>query len=131
MKNKHTITTVTPTQCHIWQYKKFSKALGDSLHEQFDRVKEYLDESHDIRRLLKCRKCGQLYYYSFYEEIDWANGNDPQYRTWIPVASKQDAEALSGYSPLGILEFFPRLQSDWPSDAERPRVYWNKTTITK
>lgn len=124
MKNsKEEIEIVIPKQCHLWKeenIKEDSNISGD-----FEELKTFEDDSHLIRRLLKCKDCGQLYFYEFYEEIDWVNGNDPQYRTWIPVKTEKDAKKLSTMSVMEILKFFPRLQRDWPADAESPKLKWN------
>jgi len=90
----------------------------------------YLDDDHEKRKLLKCEQCQQLYYYEFYEMIDWVNGNDPQYRTWVPVATKEDADALALCPPHELLAYYPRLQNDWPANAERPHSWWNRDTHT-
>jgi hypothetical protein len=49
------------------------------MKERFELVETYADESHLRRYLLKCRECGQLYFFEFYEWVDWEHGNDPQY----------------------------------------------------
>lgn len=82
-------------------------------------IDTYEEDSHLIRRLEKCRKCGQLYFYEFYEEIDWTAGNDPQYRTWIPVEDVESAKELSTLNYLEILRF-PSIRCDFPSDAQAP-----------
>jgi len=65
-----------------------------------------------------------LYFYEFYEVIDWMNGNDPQYRSYLPVDSIEEADELARLSVFDILDHYPRLQSDWPTAAEHPRVFW-------
>lgn len=124
MKNSNiNVQTIRPEQCHLWneEYIKEDKNISGD----FEELNTFEDESHLIRRLLKCKDCGQLYFYEFYEEIDWVNGNDPQYRTWIPVKTEKDAKKLSMIPVIEILKFFPRLQSDWPSNAERPKFKWS------
>jgi|SRR3989344_4980859 len=132
MEQNKKINIINPTECHIWKMESFDDSSVDtSIVHSFESIKEYLDDSHDIRRLLRCKQCHQPYYYSFYEWIDWVGGNDPQYRTWIPVAAEEDADALALLSPFELLQYFPRLQSDWPADAERPKTWWNRESITK
>lgn len=110
-----------PTQCHLWTAESLRP---DNLHGVFEFLETYEDDSHLGRHLVKCRRCGQLYFHEFYEEIDWAKGNDPQYNTYIPVYSRDDIELLKKASaPTGLFDYSPRLQSDWPSDNEA-RVYW-------
>jgi hypothetical protein len=64
-----------------------------------------------------------LYFYEFYEEIDWQGGNDPQYRTWIPVDDAASAQILNSLSVYEILKF-PSIRCDWPRDADQQRIYY-------
>lgn len=89
-------------------------------------VKEYVNDDHWFRKLLKCNECGQMYFYEMVEEIDWVHGNDPQYRTYIPVESEGVAREMSSLSKQELMNCFPRLHHDWPSNAKRPKTYWNK-----
>lgn len=104
-----------PTQCELWDHPERLETP-----DRFEQIEMLEDDSHLIRRLLKCRECGQLYFYEFYEEIDWKDGNDPQYRTWIPVQTQEEIAALKDASPFGILQASPRLQCDFPRDAKEP-----------
>ena len=100
----------------------------DQLRNDLRIIDTYEEESHLIRRLESCMKCGQLYFYEFYEEIDWAGGNDPQYRTWIPVEDAESAKELSTLSTLELLRF-PSIRSDFSSDAQVPAdPKWVNTT---
>jgi hypothetical protein len=67
---------------------------------KFSLVKTYADDSHIVRDLLKCADCGHLYFHEFYEEIDWKEGNDAQYTSFIPVDDIRSADNLSKLSPL-------------------------------
>lgn len=104
-----------PTQCVLWEHPERIE-----MPEQFEHLATYEDDSHLIRRLLKCRECGQCYFYEFYEEIDWENGNDPQYRTYIPVETEEEIEELKKSSSFELLRFTPRLQRDFPKEADKP-----------
>ena len=73
---------------------------------------------------MKCKECGQLYFDEFYEEVDWIGGNDPQYVTLIPVAARKDIDKLKNSSIFELTQFTPRLQKDYPKDADKPRIYW-------
>ncbi len=88
-------------------------------------VKDFEDSSHFDRSLLRCRACGQLYFYEFYEEIDWANGNDPTYRTWVPVEEK-DVDSLLKTDIWTIHHYAPRIINDWLRDGTRRRE-WMRT----
>ncbi len=107
-------------KCHL--FNKDTLTEVDLSHDTFEHIKEYVDESHLMRDLLKCRECGQLYFFEFYEEVDWKDGQDPQYTTWIPVESGEKADEMNKLSPLEILQFFPRIQKDFPKDADKPTI---------
>lgn len=95
-----------------------------NLSNSFTRLKSFEDESHLIRSLLQCIDCKQLYFYEFYEEIDWEEGNDPQYRILIPITSEVEAEIMSKLQRSELLLLFPRIQIDWPSYAQAPEGKW-------
>lgn len=94
-------------------------------NEHFNCLKTYADESHLFRYLLECKDCGQLYFYEFYEEIDWEEGNDPQYTTYIPVETAGEAEELNKKSNLELLRVTPRLQDDFLQDGTKT-IRWVK-----
>lgn len=92
-------------------------------HIAFIKVKSLVKESHLFRYVLKCNRCGQLYFFEFYETIDWEKGNDPQYKTYIPVKTIKEAEELNEMPPFKLLKVFPRLQSDFLQDGTK-RITW-------
>jgi len=112
-----------PTQCILWTRPEL---VEGSTAEHFELVETFADESHWWRYLLKCRECGQLYFFEFYEQIDWEDGEDPQYSTYIPVETDAQIEALKKTSPFELLQFSPRLQRDYPKGAKAPTVRWVK-----
>ena len=107
-----------PTQCHLWSLEEPVEA-----RETMEVVEELVKDSHLSRSLLRCRECGQLYFYEFYEIVDWVNGNDPQYTTYIPTTMEEVAD-LAAMSIWDLLKCTPRIQRDWPRDADKPRVRW-------
>ena len=109
-----------PTQCHLWQKDNFTNA--DLL--DFEIIKTFIDESHFIRKLVRCKQCGQLYFNEFYEWIDWENGNDPQYVTWVPVETKEEIETLRKTSVMDLLHIRPCLRKDFPKHIKNPVFYW-------
>ena len=117
----HIFELRAPTQCAFWKNPEQLRGNGVALLE---RVEVFVDESHFMRRLHKCRECGQLYFYEFTEEIDHAHGEDPQYRKYIPVENAEQIETLRASSASELLRYFPRLQSDWSKDVERPVIRW-------
>jgi hypothetical protein len=110
-----------PRQCIFWRDEERVRGPVDP---RFELVAQYADESHFQRYLLKCRECGQLYFFEFQEEIDWSHGKDPQFTTYIPVSSIEQATALADITPEALLEVSPRLCIDFPKDAENSTVYW-------
>lgn len=111
-----------PLSCHLWITTP--KREDIRIQENFDTLKSYDEDSHLMRALLRCKKCGQLYFYAFDEEVDWKGGEDAQFRTWIPIASVEEAALLNGQSRLQFAKFSPRLEYSWPSDAEAPTLNW-------
>jgi hypothetical protein len=78
-----------PTQCVLWERPDLVNGV-----DRFDTVEELIDESHLSRSVLKCRECGQLYFYEFYEIVDWEEGNDRIYWTFIPVSEPMISSSL-------------------------------------
>ena len=101
-----------PTQCHLWNLDH------PTPQGEMELVKNYVDESHFDRALMRCRQCGQLYFYEWYEEIDWESGNDPSYATWIPVEEK-DIDDLLKTDIWTIHTYTPRIINDWRRNGTR------------
>ena len=112
-----------PAQCHLQQKENLTNE-DINVKNNFELLHTFEDESHLWRYLLKCKDCGQLYFYEFYEEIDWKEGNDPQYRTFIPIESKEEAENMAKMKSFELLKISPRLQYDWPANADKSKIYW-------
>ena len=111
-----------PSNCHLWKQESLTP---NDLYGCFETLEEFGEEdTHYRRALLRCKSCGQLYFYEFYEWINWQGGNDPQYRTWVPVESRYEIENLLATNPFSLLKFSPRLHSDFPKEASEPKVYW-------
>ena len=121
MKQNKPLTqiTVKPTRCHLWT----KNPLEWEDMQAFVELERYVDESHLIRKLVKCSDCGQLYYYEFYEEIDWDKGEDLQYRLFMPIANKEAVKELNKLSNIDILQHTPRLQFDW---TDKKNISWIK-----
>lgn len=117
-----------PTRCHLWRKPKL--VPEDLAGEHFDIVETYADNDHFSRRLVKCKRCGQLYFREFYEEIDWRDGNDPQYTTFIPVEAQAQIEAIKQLSRFELMEVLPQLRKDFPKEADKPTVYWIRKRLT-
>lgn len=113
------MVTIEPNLCHLWTKKPL---VWDDL-DNFVEIERYIDESHFIRKLVKCTHCGQLYYYEFSEDIDWEHGDDPAYRNFFPIKDKSVVEYLNSLSYIDILHQTPRLFFDW---LNVPKVKWIK-----
>jgi len=93
-----------PTQCVLWDRPELNTSRGF-----FESIEDLEDESHFARSLLRCRECGQLYSYEFFEIVDWEEGNDKQYSTFVPVNTTEEIAAVKDSSYITIHRFFPRL----------------------
>lgn len=113
---------MTIETCRLWTDP--ASVLADDLNLRFERVETYTQGSNHWRYLLKCRDCGQLYFYEFFEQAGEAGGCDPMYTTYIPVGSRAAAEAVNETEPAGLLSVLPRLQADWPLDTEHRVIRW-------
>jgi len=100
-----------PTGCVLWQQPD----LVTAPRGRFETVETYTHENHLYRALVKCRECGQLYFYEFYERIDWDDGDDAQYSTYIPVPEPAEAAQMKDLSTFELLRYTPRLQWDHPT----------------
>ena len=111
-----------PEQCVLWK----KQDIEESDMGNFDVIETYIDTSHLWRHLLKCKECGQLYFFECYEKINWGggDGSDYLYSTWIPVA-QNNAKSLKDKSPLELLDpdLVPRIQEDRTPFGLTP-VHW-------
>jgi hypothetical protein len=109
-----------PRKCVLWR----SPERLEDIHKLLDPIETYLDDSHHMRRLMTCRECGQLYFYEFLEFIDFENGEDPQYRTYVPVTSTEDAALLSHLPRWDLLRCAPAIHSNWPKERDKAHIAW-------
>jgi len=110
-----------PQQCIYWGNPERVRGV---MEERFELLDTYADDDRFRRYLLKCRECGQLYFFQFYESIDWEDGNDPQYSKYIPVTTMDDVEMLKKTSSIELSLFSPSLNVDFPKTAKAPTIYW-------
>lgn len=106
--------------CHLWTTPELTTA--DAGFPNLEIIKTYEEDSHNSRRLVRCVRCGQLYYKEFFEEIDWIGGEDPQYQTLVPVPDEATADAMGAKVFKGSLSV-PVLIYDWPKDGPK-RIFW-------
>jgi hypothetical protein len=108
-----------PAQCVLWEQPN----LVTTPRGRFETVETYEDDSHLRRALVKCRECGQLYFYEFYEQVDWDDGDDAQYSTYIPVPARDEALRMKDLPGYELLRYSPRLQWDHPT-GKPARLVW-------
>jgi hypothetical protein len=110
-------------QCHVWNNPALT---WDDLKGLFETEKVYSESSHFERYLLRCPECGQLYFYEFYEVVDWDDGDDKMYSTWIAVDDVETADGLARLSSLALMQY-PTLRNDYPgSNAGREGFYHHR-----
>lgn len=109
-----------PTQCIYW--KEPEQIESGPLKDRFKLLKTYVKGDHFWQYLLECRECNQLYVMEFTESIDWVNGNDPQFTVYVPVSDEKDAVRILSTGPSNAV---PSLHKDFPSDADKPSIYWS------
>ena len=98
------------------------------------RLKELIDESHFIVAILGCGHCDQRYVSIFTELIDWADGEDPQYWTLMPI-TETEAEGLIQQEMSLNEEILTALgpgrrclRRDHPK-AGSPQVFWGRGVL--
>ena len=118
---------VEPRQCLYWEKPELVRG---GMKERFELIETYEDDSHLRRYLLQCRECGQLYFHEFFEWVDWMEGNDPQYVTYVPVSTVEEAAALAALDESALQMASPALCINFPSDAKEPTVFWRGKDAT-
>lgn len=87
-----------------------------------------IDELHYIVSIRACPSCSQCYLQVTTEVVDWSDGEDPIYRTIIPVDNAERVR-LTVSKPLdaSVIEAIGvgrrSLRYDWPK-GQAPGVYW-------
>ncbi|RNF33990.1 hypothetical protein A7A09_013885 [Paracoccus methylarcula] len=109
-------------RCDLWTHPERIAQLG--VFDRFVQIEVYDDQEHRTYQQIQCRLCGQKYFYEFYEVIDWKDGDDPQYMTFIPIRGDSDIESLKNCRDVSSSGEFPRLLCDHLKGAEKPRVHW-------
>ena len=75
------------------------------LFSSFDNIKNYRENYHNTRYLMKCKICGLLYFAEFIEITDFRDSNDNEYYSFIPVNSTEDADKLNTLSELELTSY--------------------------
>lgn len=87
--------------CHLWS----EKLTKEMLLKAFETVKNYSDNYHNSRDLMKCKKCGLLYFSEYIEIVNFGEGNDNEYYSFIPVSSIEEADKLNELSELELTNY--------------------------
>jgi hypothetical protein len=72
----------------------YPEAAPGAWHEyirSFETVANLVEDSHWVVSVWRCTTCKQRFVYVWTEFVDWEGGNDPTYRTVIPVDDKEAA----------------------------------------
>ena len=90
-----------------------------------DRV---IDESHYIVSIRECPSCNQNYLQVTTETIDWEDGEDPIYRTVLPISFEEkcnliDANVVHKADLESIGTDRRSLKYDWPKGKPQ-KSYW-------
>ena len=90
---------------------------------------ELVDESHYHVMVLACPQCLQRFLSVFTETIDWAEGEDPQYWTTLPITADEFANLALQTPPseasIGAIGAGRAcLRRDFPKHGT-PRAYWS------
>jgi hypothetical protein len=108
---------ITPKKCHLWQQENPKPELEIiKKYPLYDHTTTADDSSRSLR---KCITCGQLYFYEMTEFIDMQEGEDPIFRTYIPVASIADANSLSQVNENELYKHTPQIMFSWPSGEDK------------
>jgi hypothetical protein len=88
-----------------------------------------IDESHYIVSIRLCPSCSQHYLQVTTETVDWKDGEDPIYRTIIPIYDAERTELTSSKRlDANVIEGVgvgrQSLKFDWPKNQE-PSTYWS------
>lgn len=88
-----------------------------------------VDESHLGISIYRCAACGQEFISIFAELIDWANGEDPQCTTLMPLTQDEAARMIAAGENLDLAELTALgrerrfLRDDWPGTGIRTLEY--------
>jgi hypothetical protein len=91
---------------------------------------DLIDESHFHVTIRQCPACSQSFVSIFTETIDWADGEDPQYWTLMPLTPREAADltrqggAVTEAALTGLGPGRRSLHHDHPKGAEA-RSYWD------
>ena len=90
---------------------------------------DLIDESHFHVMILACPACSQHFLSVFTEQVDWTDGEDPQYWVVLPITSGESASLLARSGTLTeatLSAIGPGRRSLWRDHPKRvaPSAYW-------
>lgn len=92
-----------------------------------------IDESHFMVMLRNCESCEQTFLQITTETIDWLDGEDPIFRTILPITDTEETNLIN-QTPISerYLETIgvdrKSLKYAWPKGEEQ-RVYWGRGIV--
>ena len=104
-----------PNQCHLWQRKDLTPR--DLTSDNFNYVETVAESDHFNRKVVRCCKCGQLYFIEYLRIQDRISGGEDLYHTFIPV-EERDIPKVKIRDSFELLAVQPRLH--WVND----RIFW-------
>ena len=90
-----------------------------------------IDEMHFIVLVRSCLSCGQRCVSVFTETIDWEHGEDPSFRTVLPITEEEVLMLTTADSQVvesllyGLDSTRQSLCRDWPTGAEA-KNFWGR-----
>lgn len=97
-------------------------------------IENYLiDEKHFIVSIRLCPSCSQRFMQVTTETIDWKDGEDPIFRTIVPITEEEQADLLgittlsnSDIERVGVER--RALKYDWPK-GQQASIYWGTGVV--
>lgn len=94
------------------------------------RAAELIDQSHFHVMILVCPDCAQNFVSVFTEQVDWEDGEDPQYWKLFPLTRAEAKHltrrrrSVTGASLKGFGSDRRCLQTDFPKGVDEPYSVW-------
>jgi hypothetical protein len=90
---------------------------------------DLIDESHFHVMILACQGCSQHFLSVFTEQVDWADGEDPQYWAVLPITPQESAGLIAKSGSLteaDLSALGPGRRSLWRDHPKgvAPSAYW-------
>jgi len=64
-------------------------AVATDALRKASQVHPLVDTSHFIASIVQCPRCSQCFLKLFCERVDWADGDDPQCRIFVPITEDE------------------------------------------